>query len=78
MYVEESIRVSLQGFQGITLNTMFEAFRTLILDIDENRCILSRFWLEDQQSLALAWRTGSVLVQYWKRDTWGLARSYSW
>ena len=32
----------------MTLNTMFEAFRVLILDIDENIRILSRLWLEDQ------------------------------
>jgi len=45
----------------MTLNTMFEAFRVLILDIDENLRILSRLWLEDQP-LALAGSTGSVLI----------------
>ena len=45
----------------MTLNTMFETFRVLILDFDENLCILSRLWLEDQP-LALAGSTGSVLI----------------
>lgn len=61
-----SLILLLEDFKGMTLNTIFETCHVLILDIDENPCILSRLWLEDKQPLAHAGSTGSV-VGVWQR-----------